>query len=363
MSSQKKILHFHPNGKFAQHFVWPLIHAEIGAGYSSSIVTSANSDIVGATKIPYDFSFKNLLLLPFAVFRVYSLLRKEAPDVVVSHNSKSSSLILASAWLAKIPVRIYFNHGVPFVGYRGFLRLILLALEKTNLLLTTKVFTVSTDMMNLLKSISSSKPIFVINNGSACGLDLSLYGNERHSQSTFRRDNGIAEDDFVLLFIGRPERRKGFNLTLELWTRYLSIEKSKLVLCGPSKLDVIKVLGISPSNIVPLGFSDKIPEILSQSDLLVLPSLHEGLSYAILEAMASGCLTIANDIEGIRSLIKNRYNGFLVKDNNLNQYAELIKIIQFEPKSTFFDVHKNALATAKLYSRESFLAAYLLHLH
>ncbi|QWD20113.1 glycosyltransferase family 4 protein [Polynucleobacter paneuropaeus] len=363
MLLQKKILHFHPNGKFAKHFVRPLIDAELDAGYSSVIVTSVNSDAVGAIKIHYDLSFKNLFFLPFAFFQVYRLLRKEVPDVVISHNSKSSFLILASARLAKIPVRIYFNHGVPYVGYRGFLRLTLLALEKANLLLSTKVFTVSVDMLNLLKSLNGSKSISLINNGSACGLDLSSYGHGRYSRPNFRRDYDIAEDDFVLLFIGRPERRKGFNLTLELWTRYFSAEKCKLVLCGPSKLDVIKVLGFSPDNVVPLGYTDKVPEILSQSDLLILPSLHEGLSYAILEAMASGCLTISNDIDGIRSIIKNGSNGFLVKDNNINEYAEIISNIQVKPKSAFDDVRKHALETAKLYSREAFLATYLLHLH
>lgn len=79
MLSKKKILHFHPNGNFAQHFVRPLIDAEIAAGHNSAIVTSVNSDALGAIEIPYDLSLKNLFLLPFVFFRFIGFYVKNPP--------------------------------------------------------------------------------------------------------------------------------------------------------------------------------------------------------------------------------------------------------------------------------------------
>ena len=54
-----------------------------------------------------------------------------------------------------------------------------------------------------------------------------------------------------------------------------------------------------------MGFVKDIEKIYQISDMLILPSMHEGFPYAILEAMASNCVVVANDVWGIKSLIKN----------------------------------------------------------
>lgn len=59
------------------------------------------------------------------------------------------------------------------------------------------------------------------------------------------------------------------------------------------------------------GLRKDIPEILSKTDIFVLPSYSEGLSNALMEAMASGCACIASDVGGNRFLIQNGVSGFL----------------------------------------------------
>jgi glycosyltransferase involved in cell wall biosynthesis len=363
MSKQKKILHFHPNGKYANFFVKPLIDAERDAGHISNIVTSTNSTAIGASQVPYDLGLKNLLLLPYAIIKIFNIFRRESPDILITHNSKSSPLVLFCAWCARIPVRIYFNHGVPYIGYSGLLKFCLLILEKINLRLSTKVLTVSNDMIDLLRQLNETKSINIVHNGSASGIDLSLFSSERNSQSTFRHENNIAEDDFLAVFIGRPVKRKGFDLVLKLWAQYFSDAKCKLVLCGPTELNVINNLGFLPNNVIPLGFTDQVLNILAQSDILILPSSHEGLSYAILESMASECLVVSSHIPGIANLIINKFNGFLVENNDIHKYAVMIKKIQSASKSDLTIIRQNGLRTVKKYTREDFLPDYLSHLH
>lgn len=363
MSKQKKILHFHPNGNFAKVFVKPLIDAERSAGYISNIVTSTNSIAVSATEIAYDLALKNFFLLPYAFFQIFIIFSREAPDIVVTHNSKSSSLVLFSAWCARVPVRIYFNHGVPYVGYGGFFKFILLFLERINLLLSTKVLTVSPDMMNLLRELDNTKSVNIVHHGSASGLDLSLFSSERYLKSPFRYANNIAENDYLAVYIGRAVKRKGFELILKLWIQHFIDTKYKLVLCGPTESNVVNFLGFLPNNVRPLGFTDQVHDILSQADILVLPSFHEGLSYATLEAMASKCLVIANHIPGINNLITHEFNGFLVENNDVNKYAEIITKIQSATNSDLDIMRENAFTTAKKYSREEFIPAYLLLLN
>lgn len=59
------------------------------------------------------------------------------------------------------------------------------------------------------------------------------------------------------------------------------------------------------------GLRDDIPAILSETDIFVLPSYSEGLSNALMEAMASGCACIASDVGGNAFLIQNGVSGLL----------------------------------------------------
>ena len=81
------------------------------------------------------------------------------------------------------------------------------------------------------------------------------------------------------------------------------------------------------SNVAFAGFRDDVPEILSQSDLMVLPSLFgEGLPMVILEAMAMGVAVIASRVEGIPEIIVDGKDGFLVEPGDSDQLSN--KIIQ-----------------------------------
>ncbi len=59
------------------------------------------------------------------------------------------------------------------------------------------------------------------------------------------------------------------------------------------------------------GLRDDVPEILAHTDIFVLPSHSEGLSNALMEAMASGCGCVASDTGGNAFLIQNGVSGFL----------------------------------------------------
>jgi glycosyltransferase involved in cell wall biosynthesis len=59
------------------------------------------------------------------------------------------------------------------------------------------------------------------------------------------------------------------------------------------------------------GLRDDIPEILGASDIFVLPSYSEGLSNALMEAMASSCACVASEVGGNSYLIQNGVSGFL----------------------------------------------------
>ena len=358
MKKKKRILHFHTNGVMASLFVGPLIEFERVQGYESTLITSIYPTKFGGKPIPFDLNPQNVPFLPFAFIALCIAFARYKPDVVISHNSKSSPLPLFVAWLMRVPVRVYFNHGVPYAGYTGNFRKFLECLEAFNIFFSTNVITVSGDMKNLLVRKSKLKSVSLIGNGSACGIDLDLFNAEKYRDSSFRISHNILATEFTAVFIGRPEKRKGFEVILNLWVKYFSNSEINLVLCGPTQSDVIKILGNVPGNIICLGFAKNIPEILSKVDCLILPSFHEGLSYAALEAMASKCIVIANDIPGIRNLIKDGHSGFLVKENSIEEYFKIISAIKNRP-ALLQVIREEGLKTAHQFSRKSFLINYL----
>ena len=75
------------------------------------------------------------------------------------------------------------------------------------------------------------------------------------------------------------------------------------------------------------GWRNDIPEILAASDLLVLPSLNEGLPRTILEGMASGKPVVATNIAGIPELVIDGETGILVPPRDSKALAQAIKVI------------------------------------
>jgi len=353
-----KIVHFHPDGRMAARFIDPLIEAERRHGHTSVLITSTRKSKAGSKIIKYDLSVRNLSMLPIVFLRICFFLNKFRPDMVISHNTKSSPLPLFAAWLMGINLRIYFNHGVPYIGYTGMLRSVLRFFEKINCTLSNCILTVSPDMVTLLKGVRQGIEPNIILNGSSSGLDLDIYSSDLYEDSTWKKVNNIKDDDMVVVYIGRPEKRKGFGHAVRLWSDYLTNPSNKLVICGATSVDVLRHLPEIPSNVICLGFVSNIPEVLLNADILILPSLHEGLSYAVLEAMAANCVVIANDIEGVRNLVDDGINGYLVKDNQLSVYADLIQSLSND-KARMSDLKRHAMATAEAFSQKRFLPEYL----
>ena len=87
-----------------------------------------------------------------------------------------------------------------------------------------------------------------------------------------------------------------------------------------------KDLGIE-EHVQFLGFRDDVPSILSVMDVFVLPSLSEGLSVALLEAMAAGIPTIATRVGGNPELVIDQRTGFLIPPRDTETLASKLLIL------------------------------------
>jgi glycosyltransferase involved in cell wall biosynthesis len=166
-------------------------------------------------------------------------------------------------------------------------------------------------------------------------------------------------DKTVISSVGRLIKVKGLQYLIEA----ISLLKNKNIKCliigdGPEKNSLQKLVKeLSLENkVIFLGKRKDIPELLSATDIFVLPSLSEGLPISLLEAMASKCACVVTDI-GLP--VEDKKTGIVVPVKNPKRIAKAIDYLLINSKkSRIFG--KNSLALVKSdYSLEKMSKSYL----
>jgi glycosyltransferase involved in cell wall biosynthesis len=81
-----------------------------------------------------------------------------------------------------------------------------------------------------------------------------------------------------------------------------------------------------------VGWRQDVPEILRAADVMVLPSQAEGLSLAILEAMAAGLPVVATDVGGTSEAVLDGETGFLIPPDDPRALSEAVLVILRDPE-------------------------------
>lgn len=132
-----------------------------------------------------------------------------------------------------------------------------------------------------------------------------------------------------LIAVGRVAKIKNHRLMLSAFLK-LSEKFQDVSLTivgdGPEFNKVKKYadeIGIR-SSVEFTGFRTDIEELLKQHDAFLLSSQYEGISIAGLEAMSLGLPIISTNVGGISEMVKDGVNGFLVENNNTEDYAKCL---------------------------------------
>ncbi len=134
-----------------------------------------------------------------------------------------------------------------------------------------------------------------------------------------RSSLGVSRDERLLCTVGRLERSKGHRFLLQALAELRSRNRESLVRlvlvgAGPEEIALRRLAqGLNLADCVTLlGVRDDVAELVAASDLFVLPSLNEGLSQALLEAMTLGTPIVATDVGGMSDGVESDRTGWPV---------------------------------------------------
>jgi glycosyltransferase involved in cell wall biosynthesis len=127
-----------------------------------------------------------------------------------------------------------------------------------------------------------------------------------------------------LLFVGVCAVRKGLHYALEAWLRSPAHEKGTFLIAGEfltAYEDKLRPMLSDPSVRV-LGHRNDIPELMRQSDVLVLPTIEEGFGLVCTEAMGSGCVPLVS--EACTDLCRHFENAMVHRIGDVDALAHQI---------------------------------------
>ena len=140
----------------------------------------------------------------------------------------------------------------------------------------------------------------------------------------------------TVLFAGRLDAQKGLTGLLHAWRQVADRRpEARLVLLGdgPQRRELAALarsLGVTES-VTLAGVVHDVPDRLARSRAFVLPSVGEGMSSALLEAMAAGRAVIATRVSGSVEVIEDGRNGLLVAPNDRDGLAAALGRVLDEP--------------------------------
>ncbi len=153
-----------------------------------------------------------------------------------------------------------------------------------------------------------------------------------------RRRLGCADDDFVLGTVGRLEEQKGHIHLLQAMSilRDTGLGKRlRLFIIGDGRrrgeLEAAASDLAIAGQVSFLGTQTRTADFLRAFDLFVMPSLWEGLSLAMLEAMAAGLPILATDVGGASEVLGNNQFGIRVPPGNADAIARQIAELAGNP--------------------------------
>lgn len=186
------------------------------------------------------------------------------------------------------------------------------------------------------------------------GIDLDKFAYNPSVRNEFRRQHGL-EDKFVVGHIGRFNMQKNHKKLITIYEEFSKLkENSILILIGDGELkeEIEKMVKEKALNVIFVGLTDEIPQWLQAMDIMLLPSLFEGLPVTAVEAQASGLPCVLSDTISPMTKITDLVHFVELDSSDVHWAQEILKMplpdrmesigeIQEAMREKHFDIREN----------------------
>lgn len=357
----KKILYVTTVSRTINAFLIPHIEALLDEGYKVDcacyIDKEVDERIINRGCNIFDIPFSRNPLHPKnikAYKKLIELQSKNNYDIVHVHTPVAS--VYGRLLKVKFPKlkTVYTVHGFHFFKGAPFINwVIYYPIEKIMKMFTDVAITINSEDYKRAKKFGIKN----VYNTNGVGLDLSYYNPEFYDKQECRSKFNLKEDYFVIAMIAEVNKNKNHEQMIKAIEQLVKEHKNVKVLCagdGPLLDDIREeIKNKNLDNVINmLGFRSDINEIISCSDVGMLMSYREGLPRNIMELMAFGKPVIGTDIRGIRDLINEGENGYLVEVGDyMKTYYALDTLIN--DRELLNKMSENAFERANKYSVEN----------
>lgn len=338
----KKILFIATYGDFLATFEYSNISLLIEMGYevhcaSNFSIPSYNRKVDRLDKLnikKHNIEFERS---PFSINNIgiykalVKLMKKEQFEMIDCHNAVVGVLARLAAKKSKIKRVIYTPHS--FFFYEGCPlknKLIFKNIESIFARFTDLLISINKEDYEASKKMKiRGKAVYI----PGVGIDVNNIKCINSRRNEYCKEFNIPEDSIIFISVGELITRKNHITALRAFAK-ARINNAYYIICGFGELEKelkleAEVLNIR-DKVIFAGFRLDAKEIMKSSDVFVFPSYQEGLSVALMEAMACGLPCIVSNIRGNVDLIKNNQGGIIFKTENVEELAQKIEYIAKE---------------------------------
>jgi glycosyltransferase involved in cell wall biosynthesis len=268
---------------------------------------------------------ENGFRLLIGLYRLWKLYRQENIQIVETFTPDSNLLGLIVARLAGVPVCIASYHGLIEGRSSRWMRLHAWLVNSS---FVDKIVAVSERVRRIAvdeDGIKSEKVEVILN-----GIEpLQLSQPAQIIREKIRAELKIPDPGFLVLSVGRVTVQKGHTYLLDAVPSVLEeFPDTVFLIAGDGHLreslvEMALQLDLG-SSVYFLGTRNDIPDLLSATDLFVMPSLWEGMPIALLEAMEMGLPVVVSNLDEISAFVKDEQQGLLVEPKNVAALSEAI---------------------------------------
>ena len=278
-------------------------------------------------KLPYTFDF-------LLIKKIIKICKKRKTDIIIGYSLQFFSCFSAAivAKILRIPFICRIVGASSTTNKKGieiFSKIYDKTFAKITLKIADKVIVQTKSMISRpLKLGACLQKISIVEDG----IDFARFSGIIDVE-TLRKSLKIQKSDIVITFISRIFELKGIEDLIVVSKQILNeYENVVFLIAGKGSLEKkVEREAKKTKNLVYLGFRKDVPNLLAISDIYVLPSYSEGLSPAILEAMASGLPVVTTNVGSNPDInINGKYGNLISPGDQYNLKKNIVNLIQNE---------------------------------